>query len=353
MAHRILNIVAKNEQEQHVAGNMPDTAMHEHRSDQGQPDRNGCNAQARQEHPLMRIRIDEDFCFGDNVVPGQDLAGNGGVSISKMLVVSPFLVIYKYEDIYCYEEIVDDGCRLSVPVVVADRKNHFAKLFCTFKQMTVRIYYSRISKEKHRRILDEFLPEQPPAFREKILRYRKWEDAQLSLLGRVLLNTGLREWGVAGHVGELAFTPFNKPFLPDSTIRFNISHSGTIAVCALADENEIGIDIELIYPIEAGDFRSQMTTGEWQRINDSSDKLSAFYKYWTQKEALIKAHGNGLSLPLPSFEVIDGHAIIDGEHFYLKAISIDKDYECYIASTVDLHDAAIEVIFKPYSSDAG
>jgi 4'-phosphopantetheinyl transferase len=88
-------------------------------------------------------------------------------------------------------------------------------------------------------------------------------------------------------------------------MRFNIAHSGSIAVFAFARDIELGIDVERIRPIE-----------DWQAVArlcfhpDEYSELAAlpvdtrqraFFRAWTRKEALVKGLGEGLGLPLDQF----------------------------------------------------
>ena len=61
------------------------------------------------------------------------------------------------------------------------------------------------------------------------------------------------------------------------------------------------------------------------------DQQKAFYNYWTQKEAVVKAHGKGLSIPLQSFEIKDNTTIIDTKTFYASKINLEEKYMCYVA----------------------
>jgi 4'-phosphopantetheinyl transferase len=194
------------------------------------------------------------------------------------------------------------------------------------------IYYSYLSEENHESLLKNHLPKFPTVYQEKIKRYRRWQDAQLSLLGRMLLFEGIEEiYKQKPDDKVIKYTKYNKPYFDDDLIQFNISHSGEIVVCALSDEHEIGIDIEIVADIRVDDFKSQMTEIEWDRIVLSSDKKDSFFDYWTQKEAAIKAHGHGLTIPLKSFEILDNTTKINEEKYYLKEIKIDKKYKCYIS----------------------
>ena len=195
----------------------------------------------------------------------------------------------------------------------------------------VHIYYSYISENDHDRLIQHRLPEFSIEFQQRVLKYRRWQDVQLSLLGRLLLKHGFSTMNEIFYDQEIEMTKYNKPFLPGSQVHFNISHSGNIAICTLTDRSSIGIDVELKKKIDVQDFKSQMTSKEWMRVSGSSDSQSAFYEYWTQKEAVIKAHGHGLSLPLKSFVINDNYTIIKGTIFQCKEIQLDPSYLCYVA----------------------
>jgi 4'-phosphopantetheinyl transferase len=102
-----------------------------------------------------------------------------------------------------------------------------------------------------------------------------------------------------------------KPILaPDSTgsrLGFNLSHSEDLAVLALGWERNIGIDIERIRPDVAYEdiARSHFSTGEVISLMGLAprDRVEGFFLAWTRKEAYVKACGDGLQVPLDSFDV--------------------------------------------------
>ncbi|CAI8852185.1 4'-phosphopantetheinyl transferase family protein [Chryseobacterium sp. IT-36CA2] len=194
------------------------------------------------------------------------------------------------------------------------------------------ILYTFISEEKHQFILDRYLRTFTQEIQQEILRYRRWQDAQLSLLGKVLLQYGLKTYYNIFEA-EIGILPNKKPYLKGSDLYFNISHSKDLVVCAIA-EYPLGIDVEFSDPkISYLDFTFQMTTNEFKEIHDSDDKTKGFFTYWTRKEAVIKAHGAGMMLPLESFEVLNNECVIEGEKFFTKEIFIHEGYYSYIAST--------------------
>lgn len=195
----------------------------------------------------------------------------------------------------------------------------------------IQILYSYISHQNHTNLLDHFFPTMSNEFKIKTLKYRKWQDSQLHLLGRLLLKKGMADINVPFFEENLIYSPFNKPYFKDEKIKFNISHSGEIVVCVINKTFDTGIDIETIKKIKINEFKSQMTAFEWQRINSSNNIRDSFFDYWTQKEAVIKAQGMGLSIPLISFEVINFQTKINDDHYILKEVKLDPAYKCHIA----------------------
>jgi len=113
---------------------------------------------------------------------------------------------------------------------------------------------------------------------------------------------------------ELSEADNGKPFLasiahPANSLQFNVSHSDTHYIVAFAAANApLGIDIEAYEPNSdlLALAHSQFSMTEQQGVINASDNTElltqCFFNIWTRKEAVIKAHGGGLSIPLASFD---------------------------------------------------
>jgi len=194
-----------------------------------------------------------------------------------------------------------------------------------------RIYYTFIQENSHSLLLKRFSMDFPENYQNKIKNFRRWQDAQLSLLGLYLLRYSLKQFEKKLDISELNFNSNSKPYLNGENLEFNISHSGDIVVCAISDQFEIGIDIEILKDIDVGDFKGQMTDNELKKVIYANDVTSSFFDYWTQKEAVLKAQGSGIIEFLQSFEIIGKRTTLNHSHFFIKEIPLDDRYKCHIA----------------------
>ncbi len=147
------------------------------------------------------------------------------------------------------------------------------------------------------------------------------------------LYTGIAPEALLFHYGE-----HGKPFL-DSDLKFNVSHSHDMAVFAFTVHKEIGIDIEKteasFKESVAKRFFSPAEYHELMQLPDT-ERVIAFYKIWSGKEALIKTLGKGLYTPLDSFTVSsqkDSQSVLcNAEHYLVNHINIDAHYQAAFAT---------------------
>ena len=139
-------------------------------------------------------------------------------------------------------------------------------------------------------------------------------DGDRFAAGRAFLRLLLARYlGVAARDVGLRYDPHGKPVLADPRcgLRFNLAHSGTLAVCAVTrGRGDIGVDVEHVKPIaDAGALaRAVLSPLELVRLAALPEpvRLRSFYEVWTRKEAFLKALGCGLNRPLHSLEVSFG-----------------------------------------------
>jgi len=93
---------------------------------------------------------------------------------------------------------------------------------------------------------------------------------------------------------------------PDD-VRFNLSHSGSMGVVAVARGQDVGVDVEGIRSLPDLDTLAEtcFTDGERAALRGlpEPERLQAFFAGWTRKEAFLKLCGEGLRRSLQSFEV--------------------------------------------------
>lgn len=165
-----------------------------------------------------------------------------------------------------------------------------------------------LSENQRKAFLEILSPEE----KEKAFRFHFEKDrtAYIAARGmlRQLLAQYLDEKPESIHFG---YTSFGKPFLKhplhNAKVHFNLSHAGNLGLFAFSSEAEIGIDIEFIREDFSIDsiVDHYFCSPEIQAIQntDPSNAFSLFFKFWTRKEAILKAMGKGLSFPLEKCNV--------------------------------------------------
>lgn len=137
---------------------------------------------------------------------------------------------------------------------------------------------------------------------ERASRFRFERDARRFLACHAALRTILaQQTGRPAKSLQFREGPFGKPHLEGTDqLHFNMSHSGGWALIGVSPEVPIGVDIELMNPMNDLDAlaKRNFSQGEYAEFVDIEPgrKLQAFLQCWTRKEACLKALGSGLSI---------------------------------------------------------
>jgi 4'-phosphopantetheinyl transferase len=177
-------------------------------------------------------------------------------------------------------------------------------------------------------------------------RIQVHDGRRRSVLGRGALRLMLGRY-LTLRPEEVVFTygVHGKPSLTRSDLRFNYSASGDVAVMAFSIGTDVGIDIEELRAVDQPlDIASRYCHAlEVRELEGTSpaERDAAFLRLWTCKEAVVKAAGLGLAMPLDSFCLADfssGNARIvhrpdldDGSEWELCDISSPSDYVAALA----------------------
>jgi 4'-phosphopantetheinyl transferase len=151
-----------------------------------------------------------------------------------------------------------------------------------------------------------------PDERERADRFYFPADQMRYLIGRALSRILLGYClGIAAGGVRFEYNAKGKPGLAtnlsQTSLNFNVSHSGDFVLVALAYGCSLGIDIERIRAYIDVDAIAERFFSVSERLSlaalPASMRHEAFFACWTRKEAYIKAHGDGLNLALDEFDV--------------------------------------------------
>jgi 4'-phosphopantetheinyl transferase len=147
------------------------------------------------------------------------------------------------------------------------------------------------------------------AEQERRARFRAMEDR-----ARYLATHALARLVLAAHAGipaqDLRFTNVcrhcgalhGKPQLSEGSgsLDFSLAHSGERVVVAVARGAVVGVDVEHLRPLRNGAWlaRKLLSPDEWPAFDALPEAAhdAALFRYWTRKEALLKATGHGIAV---------------------------------------------------------
>jgi 4'-phosphopantetheinyl transferase len=198
-----------------------------------------------------------------------------------------------------------------------------------------------------------------PAERERAARFRLAADRAAYTAAHALAR--LVAGDLTGEVPhDLRFSavcascggPHGKPRLRGTSLEMSISHSHGCAAVAFAWDVQVGIDVEDLVPprIDGALVAAALSAGEQAKLAlvPAQERNAAFLRYWTRKEAVLKATGYGLAVAPPMVAVSS-----PGEPPRLLAWTSDRRLDPPVCiSDVDLghgHVAAVAVLGRPLS----
>lgn len=176
---------------------------------------------------------------------------------------------------------------------------------------------------------------------DEVVRARKFHfelDRSRYIAGRGILRKILAAYvGVPANLLCFEYGAHGKPSLPEpdeKQIYFNLSHSREIALLAVANGIDVGVDIE---------FRNH--TIDWEGISAISyseaeikflkrcpaeERATMFYEIWTRKEAYLKARGCGLMSPTNSFSVLPVETVESS--WRIHPLEVDRRFSAALVS---------------------
>ncbi|MBQ6964105.1 MAG: 4'-phosphopantetheinyl transferase superfamily protein [Bacteroidaceae bacterium] len=157
------------------------------------------------------------------------------------------------------------------------------------------------------RQLQQAIASLPEWRREKALRFKHEQGQKECAFSYLLLCRALHEtYGIdeqpnfiIGEHGkpELFFSDTPSGSSPQvgvgEKLHFNLSHCKAAIACVISS-HEVGVDVESIGRFKDPLARHVLNDEEYNHVISSSDPQTAFTRYWTQKEAIVKLTGRGI-----------------------------------------------------------
>lgn len=141
---------------------------------------------------------------------------------------------------------------------------------------------------------------------------------------------------------QFSYNSYGKPYvLSHPAFKFNVSHSGNWFYIIVSQNDEVGIDCELINNKNIDNFARQiLNRKDYAQFKDLPQQVKPkrLIQAWTQKEAFIKAIGKGLFYQ----SLKDIHVDLSGSVH--TTILNYHDSDCWVTKTLNICDEHITSI---------
>lgn len=173
----------------------------------------------------------------------------------------------------------------------------------------INLYYAYFASEEEGALIEKYKSKVDLERLEKVMRIRAEKAKVRSLLAGYLLQVGVKEFLLKDEDVlslKYSYREQGKPYLAEyPQIHFNLSHSGNVAACAVADD-EIGMDVQVFEKGKegiAGRFFTKEEQETLEKAKESGNFEALFFAYWSIKESYLKYTGLGMKQGLDTFGI--------------------------------------------------
>ena len=200
---------------------------------------------------------------------------------------------------------------------------------------TIYVYYSIINPDMPDEQFFHYLNQLPPSLHPDVLKYHRRADQVRTLTGKLLMQEAIERAGFdAAHMDSISYTSFKRPYIADH-FDFNITHSGRCVACCAGFDMRLGIDVEEIHPITANDIEAVLRDEELEEMHRTNASPETILHFWTRKEAIVKASGEGLYMqPQEIYFIDDLTARTANNTWHLHKLNVDPGHICYCVSNL-------------------
>lgn len=145
--------------------------------------------------------------------------------------------------------------------------------------------------------------------KDKADRLKREPAKKLTLAAGMLARMGIAEiLGIDPKTISFGRDKNGKPYAKDLDIHFSLSHSGTLAVCAISDK-PVGVDAEREKDVDPNVAKRLFVGQELEYVFKTEENVSKrIIEVWTKKEAYVKMLGQGVS-DFSTFDVFEKKSV--------------------------------------------
>lgn len=148
-------------------------------------------------------------------------------------------------------------------------------------------------------------------FDERRVTLDVWWTATRATRISTSLSSILSHYVAPGKKVEIVRDALGKPRIKSAALPgFNVSYAGSVSLVGVGPIEAIGVDCQAIEDFEemgGADLVFSPRERAWLTSGEVASRASRFCDLWTRKEAVVKAIGGGLQVPLGSFDVLSGN----------------------------------------------
>ncbi len=196
--------------------------------------------------------------------------------------------------------------------------------------------YLNLNEKIDTTLLDDYECYLSDDCKKKLNKIKSSQHQRDSRYGKLLLLFHLEKYHkIPPTRAHITLTHLNRPFLTSKHVDFNISHAGGHIIVGTVNQGKIGVDIEQHRQLDINLYTAFLNE---DRMRVAKRDNAAFFEYWTQIEAVGKAHGDGIHERLKNITINKEAIAYDNQQFILhKLPKLHPTTYCNAVTTVKVY----------------